>query len=77
MGIAARKMKIAVPAGAAIDAEVDLNLADGAYYLSARLNVSLPGLERDIAQRLAEAAHEACPYSKAIRNNVDVVIKVV
>ena len=77
MGLAARKMKIALPADLAIDAEVDLNLVDGAYYLTARLNISLPGLEREIAQALANAAHQTCPYSKAIRGNVDVVINVI
>jgi Ohr subfamily peroxiredoxin len=77
MGLAARKMKIALPADTAIDAEVDLNLADGAYFLGARLNISLPGLERDVAKALADAAHQTCPYSKAIRGNVDVEINIV
>src|SRR5271156_5243956 len=45
IGLAARKRKIAL-ADLAIDAEVDLHLADGAYFLSARLRVSLPGVER-------------------------------
>src|SRR3979409_2000718 len=44
MGLAARKMKIALPADLAINAEVDLNLMDGAYFPAARLNVSLPGI---------------------------------
>ena len=77
MAIAAHTMKIALPADLAIDAEVDLNLAEGAYFLAARLNVSLPGLQRDVAQRLIDAAHQTCPYSKAIRGNVDVVINLV
>ena len=77
MGIAARKMKVTIPDDAAIDAEVDLNFADGAYFLRARLNVSLPGLEREVARALADAAHQTCPYSKAIRGNVDVAITVV
>ncbi|MFS8054205.1 MULTISPECIES: organic hydroperoxide resistance protein [Rhizobium] len=77
IGLAAGKMKVAVPADAAIDAEVDLCLIDGAYFLQARLNVSLPGLERDVAQALVEAAHQTCPYSKATRGNIDVVINVV
>jgi Ohr subfamily peroxiredoxin len=77
MAIAAHTMKIALPADLAIDAEVDLNLADGGYFLAARLNVSLPGLQRDVAQRLTDAAHQTCPYSKAIRGNVDVVINLV
>ncbi|MCE9603879.1 MAG: organic hydroperoxide resistance protein [Planctomycetia bacterium] len=77
MGLAARKLKIALPADTAIDAEVDLCLADGAYSLQARLNVSLPGLERDVAQAIVDAAHETCPYSKATRGNIDVTINLV
>ncbi len=45
--------------------------------MQARLNVSLPGLERSVAQALTDAADKTCPYSKAIRGNVDAVIKVV
>lgn len=77
MGLAARKMQITVPEDAAIDAEVDLVLVDGAYFLQARLNISLPGIERETARALADAAHQTCPYSKAIRGNVDVVINVI
>jgi Ohr subfamily peroxiredoxin len=76
MGLAARKMKIQLPADMAIDAEVDLCLADGAYSLQARLNISLPGVAREAAQALAEAAHQTCPYSKATRGNIDVAINV-
>jgi Ohr subfamily peroxiredoxin len=77
MGLAAGKMKIALPADLAVDAEVDLANTDGAYFLKARLDVSLPGLEREVAQALADAAHQTCPYSKATRGNVDVVIHIV
>jgi Ohr subfamily peroxiredoxin len=77
MALAARKKKITLPADLAIDAEVDLNLGDGGYFLAARLNVSLPGVERDVAQALVNEAHQTCPYSKAIRGNVDVAINLV
>ncbi len=77
MGLAARKMKVAIPADVAVDAEVDLVNTDGAYFLQARLNVNLPGLEREVARELAEAAHQTCPYSKATRGNIDVVITIV
>jgi osmotically inducible protein OsmC len=77
MGLAARKLKVELPAETAIDAEVDLCLVDGAYFLQARLNVSLPGLATDTAQAIVDMAHQTCPYSKATRGNIDVVITVV
>jgi osmotically inducible protein OsmC len=77
MGLMARRMKVALPADTAIDAEVDLCLDEGAYFLKARLNVSLPGLEREAAQAIVDAAHQTCPYSKAMRGNIDVVITLI
>jgi lipoyl-dependent peroxiredoxin len=77
IGIAARNMKVALPDDLAIDAEVDLILADGAYSLGARLNVSVPGVDRDVAQALVDEAHRTCPYSKATRGNIDVAINLV
>ena len=74
---AARKRKAILPADATIDAEVDLNVADDGYFLSARLNVSLPGVDRGIAQALIEEAQEICPYSKATRGNMAVAINLV
>jgi osmotically inducible protein OsmC len=76
MGVAAAKMKTRLPTDAAIDAEVDLCDGGGEYFLRARLNVSLPGVERDVAQALVNAAHQTCPYSKATRGNIDVAINV-
>jgi lipoyl-dependent peroxiredoxin len=77
MGLAAGKTKVALPADRAVDAEVDLGTTGGAYLLRARLNVSLPGLEREVALALVDAAHQTCPYSKATRGNIDVVINLV
>jgi lipoyl-dependent peroxiredoxin len=77
MGLVASKMKVALPADRAVDAEVDLGTTDSAYLLRARLNVSLPGLEREVAQAVVDAAHQTCPYSKATRGNIDVVINLV
>ena len=70
--LAAAQRKIKLPAQLAVDAEIDLNNADGAYFLRARLTVSVPGVDRQVAQELIEAAHLICPYSKATHGNVDV-----
>lgn len=74
---AAQELKIAPVADVAIDAEVDLNLGEGGFFLKARLNVHVPGVEREVAQRLVEAAHQICPYSKATRGNIEVAINLV
>ena len=76
IGIAAAKKKVALPEGTAVDAEVDLGLTKAEYFLQARLNVSLPGLDEETARALIEAAHQTCPYSKATRGNIHVTISV-
>ena len=70
MAIAARKRHIALPPDTAIDAEVDLATADGEYLLQARLNISMPGVARDVAQAIIDEAERTCPYSKAVKGNV-------
>jgi lipoyl-dependent peroxiredoxin len=78
MGLVANKMKVKVPADVAVDAEIDLCNSGEVYFLRARLNVSLPGLEREVAQAIVDATHEAtCAYSNATRGNIDVMVKVV
>lgn len=77
IGKAAIEHDLRLPADAAIDAEVDLALdeADG-YSLIARLNISLPGIDRITAEALAARAHQICPYSKATRGNIAVEINI-
>jgi lipoyl-dependent peroxiredoxin len=77
MRIAAGKMKIALPVDTAVDAEVDLCTGAAGYYLRARLNISLPGLAHDDAQAVADAAELLCPYSKALRGNIDITVRLV
>jgi lipoyl-dependent peroxiredoxin len=76
MGRAGAKMKITVPADRTVDAEVDLGTIGDEFFLQARLNVTLPGLDREVAQALVDAAHQICPYSKLTRNNINVTINV-
>ena len=78
MGVVANKMKVKLPADTAVDAEIDLCNSGDVYFLRARLNVSLPGLEREVAQAIVDATHgETCAYSNATRGNVDVTLNVV
>ena len=73
MGLAAARQKIALPADLSVNAEVDLGTGTGGYFLQARLDVSIPGLDREVAQGLVDAAHQTCPYSKATRGNLSLI----
>jgi lipoyl-dependent peroxiredoxin len=77
MKVVAGKKKVTLPPDTAIDAEVDLGTTHGTYGLAARLNVHLPGMERQAALDLVNAAHQVCPYSNATRGNIDVALNVV
>jgi Ohr subfamily peroxiredoxin len=77
IALAARRKRIVLPAEIAIDAEVDPSLADSGCFPSARLDVSLPSLEREVAQALVEEADRTCPFSMATRDNIAVTIRLV
>lgn len=77
MAIAAKAKGVSLPAGLAIDAEVELRHGDEGYSLAARLNVSVPGVDAEVARQIIEAAHRTCPYSKAIKGNIDAVVALV
>jgi Ohr subfamily peroxiredoxin len=71
----AAAQKIAVPVDTAITASVGIGPTPQGFGINARLVVSLPGVERAVAQKLVETAHQVCPYSNATRGNIDVTIE--
>ena len=74
--VAANK-KVKLPADPIVDPEIDLCSGADGYFLKARLNVSLSGLDRQVAQSILDGAHQTCPYSKATRGNINVAINLV
>ena len=75
--LAAAQRKIKLPEHPAVDTEIDLNRDGNSFFLRARLNVSLPGVDRAVAEQLAEAAHGICPYSKAVHGNIEISTNVI
>lgn len=72
LGLVAKQAGIQLPPETAVDAEVHLHLDESeGYFLTAQLNVSIPGVSADVAQVLIDRAHETCPYSKMTRNGID------
>ncbi len=74
--IVAAHMKVKLPQDVAVDAEVDLGTTNGGYFIQSRLNVSLPGIDPEVAQMIVDGAHLECPYSKATHGNINVVTTV-
>ncbi len=64
--------KIAVPADASIDSSVGIGQIPAGFGIEVKLVVSLPGMDREVGQKLIDAAHQVCPYSNATRGNIEV-----
>jgi osmotically inducible protein OsmC len=47
----------------------------GKFSMQARLTVTMPGVDRALAQRVLDAAHSTCPYTEATRGNVDTTVR--
>jgi Ohr subfamily peroxiredoxin len=76
IGAAAAEKKVRLPQTPMIDATIDLLLDGSGYFLRAKLDVTVPGIEIEAARELVDRAHEICPYSKATRGNIDVQVNV-
>ncbi|MBU3033232.1 organic hydroperoxide resistance protein [Tritonibacter mobilis] len=48
----------------------------GGFGLKVHLKVTLPGVDKEAAERLTEAGHKICPYSNSVRGNVDVTTEI-
>lgn len=68
----AAKDKIALPADASITGNVGIGAIPTGFGIEVELTISLPGLDREVAQGLVDKAHIVCPYSNATRGNIDV-----
>ena len=77
MGKTAANLKVTLPADLYVNTEIDLVSSDEGFALSARLNVSLPGLDSEVARSIVDGAHQVCPYSKATRGNINVTINLI
>jgi lipoyl-dependent peroxiredoxin len=75
LGLVAKTRKVALASDMSVDIEVDLGKTGDAYFIQARIDVRMPGVALDVANAIAHAAHDVCPYSKAVHGNIDVVTR--
>jgi osmotically inducible protein OsmC len=77
MKVAAGKLKVALPAETSITANVGIGPIPTGFSIQAELQVTIPGVERAVAEQIVQTAHQICPYSNATRGNIDVTLTVV
>ena len=77
MKVVAGKAKVALPADLSVTGSVGIGPTTGGFGIEAELKISLPGLDRAVAQSIVDAAHQVCPYSNATRGNIDVTLTLV
>lgn len=71
--LAASQKKVTLPASPEADTTIELlNRGADGFVLRARLDISVPGVDRDVARDLVDLAHKICPYSKAVEGNIDI-----
>jgi Ohr subfamily peroxiredoxin len=77
MKAVAARQKLQLPADVSIAADVGIGPIPTGFGIQVALNISLPGMDREAAQKLVHAAHQVCPYSNATRGNIDVALNLV
>lgn len=66
-------LKIKVPDDASVTSTVGIGpRSEGGFGLDVKLEVALPGIDRETATKLVEEAHQVCPYSNATRGALDI-----
>jgi len=64
--------KIAAPQDVSVSGTVGIGAIPTGFGIEVDLKISLPGMDREVAQALIDKAHIVCPYSNATRGNIDV-----
>ena len=77
MKFVAGQDKIALPADTSIEATVGIGQIPQGFGIEVQLAVTVPGVDRAVAQSVIDKAHQVCPYSNATRGNIEVTITLV
>jgi Ohr subfamily peroxiredoxin len=72
----APQMNVTLPPDVTVDIAVDLGQVGGAFALRGRIDVTIPGVSRELAEALAHKADEICPYSVMMNKAFQVSVNV-
>ena len=76
-GMAAQMKKVTLPPDYSVDIKVNIGQTGSAWLLGAEFTVRVPGVATEVVEKIAHAAHQICPYSKAVHGNIEVGLNVV
>jgi Ohr subfamily peroxiredoxin len=76
-GKVAEMKKVALPRDYSVDIQVSIGSVGSGYCLGAQFTVRVPGLATEVAEELAQLAHQNCPYSKAVHGNIEINTNIV
>ncbi len=75
--VGATQLKTALPEGSTVSATIGIGpRSEGGFGITAALDVFLPGLAAETADKLVAVTHDICPYSNAIKASVDVAFTI-
>ncbi|MBF8223286.1 organic hydroperoxide resistance protein [Halomonas sp. 328] len=77
MKFVAGRDKLPMPDDASIEGVVGIGEIPGGFGIEVELKISLPGMDKQQARQVIDAAHQVCPYSNATRGNIDVTLTLV
>ncbi|WP_038914679.1 organic hydroperoxide resistance protein [Dickeya zeae] len=69
--------KVSIPTGTTINGSVGIGAIPNGFGIEVELKITLPGVDRAVAEELVQKAHIVCPYSNATRGNIDVKLTVI
>ena len=69
--------KVSLPAEVSITTDVGIGPIPAGFGIQVSMNISIPGVDREVAQDLVNTAHTVCPYSNATRGNIPVRLTLV
>ena len=75
--LVASQAKVVLPDDLSIEGTVGIGPISHGFCIKVELKISLPGIDKTVAQSLVDAAHQVCPYSNATRGNVEVTLTLV
>jgi lipoyl-dependent peroxiredoxin len=74
IALVAQRDKVALPSDLKVFAEVAISYGTDGYVLAARLSISMPGIEANMANRWVDEARQICPFSRALSQALDVTV---